>query len=141
MLATSFVPANIYLFLKVTSENTKKICTICSKLSIKTPKLLYFFWTYLTPFSSVSIVNLEQVDFSWVIPFYALTGNEEIEYDRKHLSIVKLLWNIWNYYKTPAFFTVLRCIYFFIRRSNNYMLDQFGSLPSMYNFPYEKNKY
>ena len=42
-------------------------------------------------FSSVSIVEFEQVVFSWVTPCYTQTGNEEITYDRKHQSIVKLL--------------------------------------------------
>ena len=41
------------------NKNTWKRCEICSKLIIKTPEL------YFTPFSSVSIVDSEQVNVSW----------------------------------------------------------------------------
>ena len=51
---------NIYLF-KVNNGNTNKSCEICSKLSIKTPERR----TNFTPFSSVSIVDVEQVNGSW----------------------------------------------------------------------------
>ena len=46
-----FTLANIYLF-KVNNKNTRKRCEICSMLTIK------------TPFSSVSIIDLEQVNVS-----------------------------------------------------------------------------
>ena len=46
-------PANIYL-LEVNNRNTRKRCEICSKLTIKTPKL-----------SSISIVYFEQVNVIW----------------------------------------------------------------------------
>ena len=46
-------PANIYL-LEVNNGNTRKRCEICSKLTIKTPKL-----------SSISIVYFEQVNVIW----------------------------------------------------------------------------
>ena len=52
-------PANIYLF-KVNNRNTRKRSEINSKLTIK---------TYSTPFSSVSIVEFEQVNVSWVGPW------------------------------------------------------------------------
>ena len=45
-------PANIYLF-KANNRNTIKRFEKCSKLTIK------------TPFSSVSIVEFEQVNVSW----------------------------------------------------------------------------
>ena len=47
-------PANIYLF-KVNNRNTRNRCVICSKLI-----------TYFAPFSSVSIVDFEQVNVSRV---------------------------------------------------------------------------
>ena len=67
-------PTNIYLF-KVNNGNTKKRCKMCSKLTIKAPERRH--WgccgvfidlncTKFTPFSSVTIVDFEQVDVSWV---------------------------------------------------------------------------
>ena len=68
----SFFPANIYLF-KVNNWNNRKRCEIL-KLTIKTPEQRYWScsgvfivnWSYFTPFSSVSTVNFEQVNVSWV---------------------------------------------------------------------------
>ena len=57
-------PANIYLF-KVNNRNTRKRCEICSKLTIKTP-LVFLLLTYFTLFSTVSIIELEQVNVTWV---------------------------------------------------------------------------
>ena len=73
---THSYPANIYL-LKTNNRNTRKRCEICSKLTIKTPEsrqcgrgvVLVFFivnFQHITPFSSVSFVDFEQVNFSWV---------------------------------------------------------------------------
>ena len=45
-------PANIYLF-KFNNRNSRSRCEICS------------YFTYFTPFSSGSIVDFEQVIFSW----------------------------------------------------------------------------
>ena len=42
---------------KVNNGNTRTRCEICSKLTIKTPERHYF-----TPYSSVFIVNLEQIN-------------------------------------------------------------------------------
>ena len=62
-----FSPANIYLF-KVNNRNTRKRCKLCSKSTTKTPS----FWCFIvnlnmfTLFSSVSVVDLEQVNVSWV---------------------------------------------------------------------------
>ena len=52
------------------------MCEICSKLTtIKTPErrqwrcsgvFIVMFWTYFTPFSSVPIVDFEQVIVSWL---------------------------------------------------------------------------
>ena len=56
--------------LKVNNRKTRKRCEICSKLTIKAPKrrnwrrssvFVVNIWTYFTHFSSVSIVNFEQV--------------------------------------------------------------------------------
>ena len=49
-------PDNIYLF-KVNNRDTRKRCGICSELTIK---------TYFTPFASISVVEFEQVNVSWV---------------------------------------------------------------------------
>ena len=51
-------PACIYL-LKVNNRNTRTRCEICLKWT--------YFWTYFTPFSSVSIVNFEHVIVGWVL--------------------------------------------------------------------------
>ena len=67
-------PAGIYL-LKVNNRNTRTRCEICSKLTI------YLFQvsnrntrkrcgTYFTPFSSVSIVDFEQVNVSWAVSLH-----------------------------------------------------------------------
>ena len=66
-------PAKIYLF-KVNKRNTRERCEIYSKLTIKIPERLHwhqrrhsgvFFVNFehiLSPFSSVSVVNFEQVN-------------------------------------------------------------------------------
>ena len=61
-----FFPTNIYL-VKVNNRNTKKKCEICSKLTIKTPErygvfLGDFEHIYFTPFSSVFIIDFEQLN-------------------------------------------------------------------------------
>ena len=56
---TFLFPADIYMF-KVNNRNTRTRCKICSKLTIKTPERRH------TPCSSVSNVNSEQVNASWV---------------------------------------------------------------------------
>ena len=45
---------------KVNNRNTRTRCEICSKLTIKTPERRYF-----TPYSSVLIVNFEQINAGW----------------------------------------------------------------------------
>ena len=65
-------PAGNYLF-KVNHRNTRTRCEICSKLTIKTPERRHSFvlvsllltLNKFTPCSSVSIVNLEQVNAHW----------------------------------------------------------------------------
>ena len=67
-------PANIYLF-KVNNRNTRKRCEIYSKLAIKTPErrqwhrsdvfiVNFEHVSYL--YFSVSIVDFEQVNVSWI---------------------------------------------------------------------------
>ena len=65
-------PGNTYLF-KVNNRDTKKMCEIRSKLTIKTPEqsplrhsgiFVFNLWIYFTPFSSVSIVSFEKVNVS-----------------------------------------------------------------------------
>ena len=55
-------PADNYMF-KVNNRNTRRRREICSKLTIKTTEQRY--WTYLTPCSSASIVNIEHVIAGW----------------------------------------------------------------------------
>ena len=61
----SSYPANIYLF-KVNNRNTRKRYEISSKLIIKAPERRHWLycqlWTFFTPFSSVSIVEFEQIN-------------------------------------------------------------------------------
>ena len=74
----SAYPATIYLF-KVNNRNIRKRCQTCSKLTIKTPErshrrrsgvFIVIFLTYFLPLFSVSTVDFEQVNVSWVInPF------------------------------------------------------------------------
>ena len=55
------IPTNIYLF-KVNNRNIGKRCEICSRLTIKTPERRHWHHWH----SSVSIVDLEQVNVSWL---------------------------------------------------------------------------
>ena len=69
------LPLGIYV-LKVNNRNTRKRSEICSKLTMKKQNdvsyvvLVFLSLTmkYLTPFSSVFIVDFEQVNVSWVRP-------------------------------------------------------------------------
>ena len=71
-LLNANIKANIHLF-QVNIRNTRKRCEICLKLTIKTLEdvidaiLVFLLLTENTfqPFSSVSIVNFEQVNVSW----------------------------------------------------------------------------
>ena len=72
-------PANICLF-KFNNKNSRKRCETCSKLTIKRSerRLMYlipfdvlkYFWTYFTPFSTVSVVVFEQVNINCDVPLY-----------------------------------------------------------------------
>ena len=80
---TQTYPTNIYLF-KVNNENTRKICEICSKLTIWLWKLfkvnnkdtrttsmtsfscLYsWLWVDFTNCSGISVVDFEQISTGW----------------------------------------------------------------------------
>ena len=71
------IPLNIYLF-KIKSRNNRKICDICSRLTIKTPTRRHWYRSFVfivedehfskLVFSSVSIVNYEQVNTYWNSP-------------------------------------------------------------------------
>ena len=54
----STFPANIYL-IKINNRNTRKRCVMCSMSTIKTPERRHWL------FSSVSVVDFEQVNVSW----------------------------------------------------------------------------
>ena len=72
-------PANICLF-KFNNKNSRKRCETCSKLTIKRSErrltylipfdVLKYFWTYFTPFSTVSVVDFEQGNINWDVPVY-----------------------------------------------------------------------
>ena len=82
-------PANIYLF-KFNIRNTARRCKICSKLTIKTlerrqwhrSSVFYCqLWTYFTPFTSIFIADLEEVNVSWVtlLTFLAIPNIDPID--------------------------------------------------------------
>ena len=84
-------PGNIYLF-KVNNGNTRKKCEICSKLTIKRPErrhgrrsgdFIVNFEHISHLFSSVSTVDFEQVNVSWV---YIKTSffNYSFKYENKY---------------------------------------------------------
>ena len=58
--------ASIYLF-KVNNENSRAMCEICSKITIKTPERHQWhqLWADFTPCSWVCIVDFEQVNSNW----------------------------------------------------------------------------
>ena len=65
-------PAGNYMF-KVNIRNSRTGYGLCSKLTIKTPERrkmvsiwCLYCYCYFTPFSSVSVVNFEQVNSDWV---------------------------------------------------------------------------
>ena len=67
---SKYFPGSIYLF-KFNNGNTRKRSEICSQLTMKTPDvvlvfLLLTFRLYFTLFSRVSVVDFEQVNFSWI---------------------------------------------------------------------------
>ena len=62
-------PANIYLF-KVNNKNTRKMCKVRSKLTIKTPERGH--WRC----SGVFIVNFERISHFFLV-FTLLTLNEQ----------------------------------------------------------------
>ena len=71
-------PANIYLF-KPNNRNIWKRCEIGSKLTTNIPQqrhwhrsIVFIFTKYFILFSSVSIVDLEQVIVCWVSSIFAL---------------------------------------------------------------------
>ena len=86
---------SIYLF-KVNKRITTKRCKIIPKLTIKTQidvndvVLVFYrqFWTYFTPFSTVSIADFEQVNVSW-------DGTSKIHYLFSHThKIIAEVWEI-----------------------------------------------
>ena len=83
---------------KINNRNTGKSCEICSKLTVK---------TFFTPFSTVSIVDFEQVNVIWDI---------SISFYLKKISFNSFLINfpILHPLKTPKSFWVsgvFRCSY------------------------------
>ena len=64
-------PASIYL-LKVSNRNIRTRCEICSKLPVKPLEsfwcLYCWLWKYVTPCSSIFIINFEHVIACWELP-------------------------------------------------------------------------
>ena len=59
--------ANIYLF-KVNNKNTRKRCEICSGSRIKCCSDIFIILEHkITPLSSVSIADFEQVNATWIV--------------------------------------------------------------------------
>ena len=98
-------PANIYLF-KVNNRNTRKRCEICSKLTIKHQN--DELWTHFTPFSSVSFVDFEQVNISWVVFMIQINDKKYLMYRSGiNLEINSLYqWKINYYFSDRADFVV-----------------------------------
>ena len=75
-------PANIYLF-KVNNRNSRKRCELGSKLTIKTPArrrrrsglFIDNSEPISKPFSSVSIVDFEQVNVCWIRKSFRESSN------------------------------------------------------------------
>ena len=68
--SVKLIPANFYMF-KGNNRDTRESCEICSKLTMKTPERRHlrlsgvFIVNFEHIFSSISIVNFEQVNVSW----------------------------------------------------------------------------
>ena len=81
-------PANIYLF-KPNNRSSRKMWDICSKLAIKAAERRHWrfycwLWTYFTPFSSVSIVEFQQVNVNWVWYLWGRIG--VTGWDENHMT-------------------------------------------------------
>ena len=100
------IPSQSYLF-KFNNRNNRKRCEIYSKLRIKTPERRH--WrlfgvfivdvTYFTPFSSVPIVDFEQVNVHWAV------RNEFLLPQKSKILALLMDWN----YRTNS---ILRNQYF-----------------------------
>ena len=95
---STYNSANIYLF-KVNNRNTRKRHEISSKLTIRKPeqrqwRLLIFLLLTLnifTTFSSVSIIDFEQVNVSWIITNFIIKV-----YMRTSRGVLETLLNIYG---------------------------------------------
>ena len=90
--------ASIYLF-KVKNRSIRKRCEICLKLATKTPEqrqwrhsvfFIVNFGHISVPFSSVFIVDFEQVNVSWVYIISWVTGKNIIKYLSGFLKFLNL---------------------------------------------------
>ena len=64
-------PVSIYWF-KINNKNTRIMCEICSKLSIKIQEQHQWHGTDFTHCSGVSIINFEQVNVGWVVTMFTI---------------------------------------------------------------------
>ena len=78
---------SLYLF-KVNNGNTRTVCEICSKITIKTPLttllmslwcLYLYLWADLTHWSGVSIVDFEQINAGWEVKIFTSEGGRYIK--------------------------------------------------------------
>ena len=72
---------------KVNNRNTRKMQEICSKLSIKNMVFLRLTLNIFHVFSSVSIADFEQANFSWKGLFTTLSKNYFWEYSDHNLQL------------------------------------------------------
>ena len=74
------IPAGNYTS-RVNNQNTRTRCEMCSKLVSYCQR-----WTYFTPCSSVFIVNFEQANANWKVPFDATTLYTSITHEALFLE-------------------------------------------------------
>ena len=69
LVCRDYIPADSHMF-KFHNISNRTMCEICSELKTTERRssfwcLYCYLWTYFTPFSSVSIVNFEEVNAGW----------------------------------------------------------------------------
>ena len=99
---------------KVNNRNTRKRCEVCSKSLTSFWCFNCELWTYCTTFSCVSIVDLEQVNVSWVFSVFShktVGGNMLAPWK---LAINWFQTSVtfatpWKHHKTSDFLMLLGC--------------------------------
>ena len=101
-------PVGNYMF-KVYNRSSRTRCEICSKLTIKIPE--WYFWTYFTPCSSVSIVNFEQVNALCLHWWYSPKGHSFRSFLKKtnFWAIVGTFYNLTSSWNIQGTWPMLSC--------------------------------